>query len=257
LPGVDCVLWDLRALIAFVVTVEFRTVGSCSGLFSTPAIKHPDFIFTYSSEFVAYGIKLEPTWKGISVEYIAVRNDEIQKILNRFCSTQGDGLYSLARQIAELFSKGGQLLVAGGGQMQPLAQMLVSAFVFRLEFERPSLPAVALGADAVLSARLHAAGLHDQLLARHYRSLTSAEHLVLMFNDGSVAPALDLLREEVVENDQPLALISSKGEGDPLSDKDCVVTLDLGTTQIAKQQELGLFCAHLLCELVEKELFGC
>lgn len=191
------------------------------------------------------------------MDHIAVRNDEMQKLVARFCSTQGDGLGALARQIADLFSRGGQLLVAGGGQLQPLAQLLASAFAFRLEFERPSLPAVALGADAVLNARLQAAGLQDQLLVRHYRSLASAEHLLLLLNDGSAAPALDSLCEEVVENDQPLALISSRGEEDPLSNKDCVVTLDLGTTQIARQQELGLFCAHLLCELVEKELFGC
>jgi D-sedoheptulose 7-phosphate isomerase len=181
----------------------------------------------------------------------------MQKLLSRFCSTQGDGLHSLARQIADLFSKGGQLLVAGGGQLQPLAQLLASAFSFRLEFERPSLPAIALGADAVLSARLLAAGLQDQLLVRHYRSLTSTEHLVLLLNDGSASAALDSLCEEVVDNDQPLALISSNGEEDPFHGRASVVTLNLGTMQIARQLEIGLFCSHLLCELVEKELFGC
>jgi D-sedoheptulose 7-phosphate isomerase len=191
------------------------------------------------------------------VDYIAVCNEETQKVLAQFCSTQSAGMQSLARQIADLFSKGGQLLVAGGGQMQPLVQLLVSAFVFRLEFERPSLPAVAIGADAVLNARLFAAGLQDKFLVRHYQSLTSTESLVLMLSDGSFSPALEELRDEVIENDQPLALISSVGSEDSLNSPDCVVTLDLGTKHAARQQELALFVAHLLCELVEKELFGC
>ena len=190
------------------------------------------------------------------MDLIQHRTDEMHKLLTQFSSTQAQELSSLARRVAALFSSGGQLLVAGGGQLQPLAQLLVSAFAFRLEFDRPSLPAVALGSDPVLNSRLLAAGLYDQFLVRHYRSLNSEEHLVLLLNDGSPSPALQLLCDEVRENDQDLALISGCGERDPLYCSDYIATLSLETEHVARQQELGLFCAHLLCELVEKDLFN-
>ncbi len=190
------------------------------------------------------------------MNHIEARSEEIGKLIARFSSTQSEKLTSLADQIATLFARGGQLLVAGGGQMQPLAQLLVSGFAFRLEFERPSLPAVAVGSDAILNSRLLAAGFYDQFLVRHYRCLTSHDHLVLLLSDGCGSSSLEMLRDEVAENDQPLALISARGEEDTLCCPNFAQVIDLGTAQVARQQELALFCSHLLCELVEKKLFG-
>lgn len=179
------------------------------------------------------------------------------ELLNQFCQEQDRELIRLAKRIATLFAEGGQLLVAGNGVLQPVAQQLASHFSFRLSFDRPALPAICLGSDTVLTGQMFSAGQFDQYLVRHYRTLNTQNHLVLILNDGGSTEELKQLCDEVVENDQPLALISCNSANDPLNAVAVEVALDLATSAPPRQIELAQFVGHLLCELVEAELFGC
>lgn len=177
-------------------------------------------------------------------------------MLEQFCREQNGELVRLAKSIGSLFAEGGHLLVAGNGALQPVAQQLASQFAFRLNFDRPALPAVCLGSDAVLTTRMSSAGKLDQHLVRHYRALNSQQHLLLVLNDGTDAAPLINLCEEVLENEQPIALVSFAGQNDPLNSDGVDYCLDLSTTVVPRQLELTQFIGHLLCELVEAELFG-
>jgi len=177
-------------------------------------------------------------------------------LLEQFCREQNNELIRLAKRLGVLFTEGGHLLIAGNGSLQPVAQQLASQFAFRLSFDRPVLPAVCLGSDPVLNSRMLAEGQPEQHLVRHYRALNSQQHLLLLFNDGSEALPLKNLRDEVIENEQAVALISSDCWKDPLQSGDIDICLNLATNSTPRQLELAQFVGHLLCELVEAELFG-
>lgn len=177
-------------------------------------------------------------------------------LLEQFCREQNNELMQLAKRLGVLFTEGGHLLIAGNGSLQPVAQQLASQFAFRLSFDRPVLPAVCLGSDPVLSSRMLAEGQFEQHLVRHYRALNSPQHLLLLLNDGSEALPLKNLRDEVIENEQAVALISSDCWKDPLQSGDIDICLNLATNSAPRQLELAQFVGHLLCELVEAELFG-
>ncbi|NOQ41631.1 MAG: SIS domain-containing protein [Desulfuromusa sp.] len=177
-------------------------------------------------------------------------------LLEQFCREQNNELTRLAKRLGVLFAEGGHLLIAGNGSLQPVAQQLASQFAFRLSFDRPVLPTVCLGSDPVLNNRMLSRGQFEQHLVRHYRALNSQHHLLLLFNDGSEAVALKNLRDEVVENEQAVALISYDCWKDPLLGDDIDICLNLTTNSAPRQLELAQFVGHLLCELVEAELFG-
>ncbi len=178
-------------------------------------------------------------------------------LLEQFCREQDRELVRLSKQLAALFAEGGHLLIAGNGSLQLVAQQLASQFSFRLSFDRPVLPAIYLGSDSVLSGRMIEEGKSDQSLVRHYRALNSSQHLLLLFNDGSTPTALKNLRDEVVENGQKVALVSYDCNKDPLQGDSIETCLNLATNSTPRQLELAPFVGHLLCELVESELFGC
>ena len=177
-------------------------------------------------------------------------------LFEQFCREQNNELMRLAKRLGQLFTEGGHLLLAGNGSLQPVAQQLASQFAFRLSFDRPVLPAVCLGSDPVLNGRMFAAGQFEQHLVKHYRALNTQQHLLLLLNDGSEAKPLIRLRDEVVENEQAVALISYDCRKDPLQCGDIDICLDLATNSAPRQLELAQFVGHLLCELVEAELFG-
>jgi len=181
---------------------------------------------------------------------------QLQGLLENFCQQQGENLTRTARQLGELFAGGGQLLLAGSAAFQPVVQLLAGHFTYRLGFDRPVLPAVALGSDAVLRAVMSNTGAQEQHLVRHYRSLNSDNHLLLLFNDGTSSAALQVLRDEVLDSERQVALVTTDSSSDPLCRDGVEICIDLGTALASRQLELSLFAGQLLCELVETELFG-
>lgn len=187
---------------------------------------------------------------------IAAASSQTVRLLEQLSRQQNVGLSQLTGKISSTFAAGGQLLVAGSGALQPLAQLLASYFTFKLSFDRPVLPAVALGADPVLAAAMVHAAQSEQLLVRHYRALNSAQHLLLLLSDGSEHSALLAVRDAALDNGQPVALLSVRGEADLLCRDGVEICIDLGTDSLPRSHELIFFVGHLLCELVEAELFG-
>ena len=180
---------------------------------------------------------------------------EIARLFEKFNTENSEKLQTLTTKLVGTFTGGGRLLIAASGNLQPIAQMAASHFTHRLGFDRPSLPAVALGADPVLAASLARNNQQHLLLARHYRSIGSDNHLLLLLSDGSTDPQLTELIN-IAKDDQPIALLTpTKNENSELTS--CTeLRLTADTESPARLLELTLFCNNLLCELVEAELFG-
>ncbi len=178
------------------------------------------------------------------------------ELLEQFCREQDKRLIQLANCLSTLFSEGGHLLIAGNGVLQPMAQQFATQFAFQLNLERPGLPAICLGSDQLLSSQMMMAGQIEQHLVKHYRAINSQNHLLLILNDGSDTAALKNLRDEVIENGQPIALISPACDQDQLAKKGVEYCLNLATKTATRQLQLTQFIGHLLCDLVETELFG-
>ncbi len=189
--------------------------------------------------------------------YIAQTGSQAGTLIKRFCDTQQAEVERLVEGIANLFTDGGQLLTAGVGLFHPVAQLVSTVFAYRLDFDRPALPAVCLGSDSALVAAMASDGNYEHLFIRHYRALNGEKQLLLLFSSGTPNPALGRLRDEMLEKNQGVALFSGSGKNDPLYCDGVQWCLDLATGSRPRQIELMQFAGHLLCERVEAELFQC
>lgn len=179
---------------------------------------------------------------------------EIARLFEHFNNENSEQLKTLATRLVGTFTEGGGLLIAASGILQPIAQMTASHFTHKLGFDRPSLPAIALGADPTLAAALTRSNQQNLLLARHYRALQSENNLLLLLSDGSADPQLsELLR---IAKDQQMALLTPHKNDDSELMACTDLKLLIETTSPARVLEIALFCGNLLCELVEAELFG-
>ncbi len=77
-----------------------------------------------------------------------------------------------------------------------------------------------------------------------------------MLATGRADVALRQLLDEVTAAGQPIALFAPDGVADPLYRDGLEACLKLGGDQLPRSLELTMFAGHLLCELVEAELFG-
>jgi len=166
----------------------------------------------------------------------------------------GDDLEKFAHLLVEKFHAGQRLFIIGSGPLAALAALAANRFIYRLDLDRPALPAMALTSDAVLSTALGRDGQVDQLFARQLRTVASADDVVLALagdEQDNVLRAGLLAASEVGCRTALLTSAQSPLLGEHV---DMVFVCDADSS--ARRDEAILFACHLLCQLVEAELFG-
>jgi len=180
---------------------------------------------------------------------------KLKSQIDELADNQGETLVQISHQLTEIFTRGGQLILAGNGSLQAVAQQLAIAFSHRLSFERPALPAFALGVNPTFTAALLADRQPHEILGREYRSHSSNEHMLLIFCSESPSPQINYLVQQIEEH-RALVLIGPQHKEDLVKNHQPASTLTLPAESPARLAELALICGHLICELVEGELFG-
>jgi D-sedoheptulose 7-phosphate isomerase len=185
---------------------------------------------------------------------IAAAVAQQQALLDPFFVARQELLAEFSGHLATTFQRGGRLFLIGSGPFAALAGLLGQQFLHRQTLERPTLPAVALTHDAGLASFLAADNLTNQLFSRQLRALANDQDSVLLLSGPLLAPAE---REALATARQigcSTALICSERTElpDPLPER----LLQLPTDSLPRLLEGCLFAGHLLCALVEGELFG-
>jgi len=175
-------------------------------------------------------------------------------VCRQLVDTCGDDLERFAHLLSEKFHAGQRLLVLGSGPLAALAELAASRFIYRLDLDRPALPAVALVPDGVLAGALGRDGQMGQLYGRQLRAIASPGDVVLALagDEGD-----EMLREGLAaarETGCYTALLTSAQSALLGEQLDLVFVCDADSS--ARRDEAILFACHLLCQLVEAELFG-
>lgn len=177
-----------------------------------------------------------------------------QALLDPFFLTQQAVLIDFAAHLTATFQNGGRLFLVGSGPFAAIAGLLGQQFLHRQTLERPPLPAVALTHDAGLATFLAAEDQENQLFSRQLRALAGDQDTVLLLA-GTVVCAAG--REALMTARQigcRTALICAERAElpDPLPE----LLMMLPTDNLPRLLEGCLFAGHLLCSMVEGELFG-
>lgn len=177
-----------------------------------------------------------------------------QALLDPFFLTRKAVLAEFAAQLTALFQNGGRLFLAGCGPFAAIAGLLGQQFLHRQTLERPPLPALALTHDAGLATFLAADDLVNQLFSRQLRALAGDQDMLLILAGTSLCAAS---REALATARQigcRTALICA--EHTELPEPIPELLLQLPSDNLPRLLEGSLFAGHLLCALVEGELFG-
>lgn len=157
--------------------------------------------------------------------------------------------------IAASYRAGGKLLLCGNGGSAADCQHLAAEFVSRLtsDFERGSLPALSLATDtSFLTAFANDCGF-DGVFARQVEGLGKPGDVLLGIstsgNSRNVILAAEAARGRGIK---VIALVGRGGRLPRLADVSIAVPCD--NTQYI--QECHLSIEHVLCAIVERELFS-
>ena len=148
---------------------------------------------------------------------------------------------------------GGKALVAGGGTSIALAQYLTSLLVGGFERERPGLPAVTLGADAVWAS----AWSGDDGLSRQVHALGQAgDVLVLISAHGQESVLAQAVR---AAHDREMTVLAiTGGSGGELARllRETDVHVCVPHERAARVREVQQLVLHCLCDGIDTQLLG-
>lgn len=165
-----------------------------------------------------------------------------------------DFVVEAAKVIVESYRNGGRILVCGNGGSAADAQHFAAELVGRYNFDRPPLPALALNTDtSILTAVGNDYGFDKAFARQVYANASQGDVLVGFSTSGSssnVLAAFDAGRER---RTKLIALTGRRGESLRNVADVCLVVPSAVTPRI---QEVHQVAYHLVCHLVEGEMFG-
>jgi D-sedoheptulose 7-phosphate isomerase len=163
-------------------------------------------------------------------------------------------LASIAMDVADALASGHKVLLCGNGGSAADAQHVATELLARYKLERRAFPAVSLGTDVTfLTAMSNDVGF-EEVFARQVHAFGRPGDLLWAFSTSGNSP--NILMALRTARQRGLVTIGFTGAGGgklkPLADH----CLCVPSTDVPRIQEVHMASAHVICDLVERELAG-
>lgn len=161
---------------------------------------------------------------------------------------------TVARACVEVYRNGAKTMLAGNGGSAADAQHIAAELVGRYGFDRPSISSIALTTD---SSNLTAIGNdygYDHVFSRQLEGIGSKGDLFIGIstsgNSKNIVNAVNAAKEKGI------ITVGMTGEKGGAMAKLCDYCIKVPSSQTPRIQESHILIGHMLCDIIEKELFG-
>ena len=164
-----------------------------------------------------------------------------------------ESLIRAATVIVEAFNNESKLMIFGNGGSAADAQHIAAEFVNKFMIERPPLPAMALTTDTSILTSVSNDYDFDDVFSKQIQALGIEGDVAWgISTSGEAANVLTGLR---VSRNRGLRTIGMTGSGGGKMAEFAQVLLGVDGENTARIQECHITMAHIICELVDYQLF--
>ncbi len=186
-------------------------------------------------------------------DIILKRFRENTEVNTRFIKDHLPGLLEGVRLISLAFEAGNTVFLFGNGGSAADAQHLAAEFVNRFIMDRPPLPAIALTTDTSIMTSISNDAAFDEIFAKQLRALGKKGDIAIGISTSGKSG--NVLKGFEVASEMGMKMIALTGnDGGPLA-KMADISLTVPSTSTPRIQEAHILIGHVLCEMVERELF--
>ncbi|MBT2145638.1 MULTISPECIES: D-sedoheptulose 7-phosphate isomerase [unclassified Rhodanobacter] len=154
----------------------------------------------------------------------------------------------------EALKRGNKLLFAGNGGSAADAQHWAGELVSRFNFDRPGLAAIALTTDTSILTAIGNDYGYDYIFARQIEALGRGGDL--LFAISTSGNSKNIVRAIKAARDAGIGVIGFTGRGGGAMADLCDVCFRMPSGETPKIQEGHEFLGHLICGLIEHEMFA-
>ena len=162
-------------------------------------------------------------------------------------------IVDLADRCSKSLRNGGKIIFCGNGGSFADAQHLSAEFTSRFLFDRPGLASIALGTNSSSMTAIGNDYGYEKVFSREIESIAHPKDvLIAITTSGNSLNVLKAI-ETAYMIDLPVVVLTGQGRGKLGED---VATINVPSTNTARIQECHILIGHIICGLVEADIFG-
>lgn len=188
-------------------------------------------------------------------QFIRTEFDKLQENFRRMAADEALAA-DIGRAVEACVSSlrtGGKLLFAGNGGSAADAQHWAGELVSRFYYDRPGLPAIALTTDTSTLTAIGNDYGYDYTFARQVEALGRPGDVLVLISTSGNSP--NVVRAAEAARARGIAIVGFTGQAGgklaPMSD----ICFRIPSNETPRIQEGHEFIGHLLCALIEAEMF--
>jgi len=187
-------------------------------------------------------------------EHVVKAFDDSAEVKRRFARDHADRIVEVARLIGRAFKEGHKILLFGNGGSSTDASHIAAEFVGRYHRDRAPLPAIALGTNMATLTCIANDYDYAEIFARQVRAHGQKGDIAIAISTSGNSP--NVLRGVEAAREIGLTTVGwTGGKGGKLASlvDHCFI---VPSTVFARIQESHITLGHVLCELIEENVFA-
>ncbi len=184
---------------------------------------------------------------------ILKRFKESGEVKTRFLKENLPKLLDLIKLVSHAFETGNKLLLFGNGGSAADAQHIAAEFVNRYVIDRPPLPAISLTTDTSILTSVSNDVAFTDIFAKQIKALGREGDVAVGISTSGNSPNIIKAFETAGELGIRTAALTGNDGG--MLAKIADLSLIVPSTSTPRIQETHILIGHVLCEMVEHQLF--
>lgn len=159
-----------------------------------------------------------------------------------------------ARMIITAFRNNKKVLLAGNGGSAADAQHIAAEFVNRFCFDRPGLPSIALTTDSSILTSIGNDYGFDKVFSRQVKAMgNTGDVFIGISTSGKSENIIEALK---TCSEAGISTVAFTGAEGGVMKKQCDICIEIPSKETPRIQEVHILIGHIICSIVEEELFG-
>ncbi len=184
---------------------------------------------------------------------IQKRFKESAEVKARFLKENLSRLLETIKLVSQTFEAGNKLFFFGNGGSAADAQHIVAEFVNRYIMDRPPLPAIALTTDTSVLTSVSNDMAFTDIFSRQLKALGKEGDVAIGISTSGNSPNVIKAFESAKE--MGIKTVALTGNDGGILAKLADISLIVSSNSTPRIQETHILVGHLLCEMVEHQLF--
>jgi len=178
---------------------------------------------------------------------------ESASLKKRVAEENADTILRIAEEVTRTLKEGGKIIIFGNGGSAADAQHIAAELMGKYLMDREPLPAISLTVNTSSLTAIANDYSYSDVFLRQLKGIARKGDLVWGIstsgNSENVVKALKWAREKGIKT------VGFTGEGGGRMKEYCDLIFEVPSKSTPRIQELHITAGHIICEIVEEELF--